>query len=654
MKLKTLFSIIILISCLNVNKNETNFNSVFSNLYSILDKEINNFNSLNELTGEYMKELQNQKNYIQFIESINDNYYYPFPNQKISLELKHISSSNLINNTNCLKNFLLISDIRSSILCLNDLYNKLSLYNILSEKEINNTLLFEIPLSIKLNYSNDIYVSFSAFDEEETKILIFNRQKIYSIHLKLNYSLDNLKISYINNFTISNYNNDKLLYISTTFYHGNRYILYGYENGKCQVYLLKDKYNDSFISPRTIFNLNQKIYKIYQIQGYLFIINENRKKIRILSLLGSNNILINCYSFNEIVDILFDYKNNLLYILDNKGTLIIKELSLSVSKAYTNTCNSIYTLQIPDYVIQNSNDSNATLKLIMAKNTNFIYILGKNYLGYINNKFELENYIIYNNNEEINNNNILFSKGNTNYLITKYQNEIMIYEIKQIKNEKIKIDKSNDEKEKTIYNIINDNSGIVECNGNVICKLLFNSFTNNKYTINTLYITCIIIIISTAYYFKKNSQKNKNYKSFKEDDLEKEEKGNKFSKMFEKMKNINNFEMFSDYKKRQRNNNINNNRQEEEYKDYYGDEDDNNNDNEKDNEENEDEFLSKAYHNYVNNMMKKKMAKDDNDNDNENEEIEDEYEEDDNYMENNDENNINQFEERKGLSSDDN
>ena len=400
--------------------------------------------------------------------------------------------------------------------------------------------------------------------------------------------------------------------------------------------------------------MNQKIYKIYQIQGYLFIINENRKKIRILSLLGSNNILINCYSFNEIVDILFDYKNNLLYVLDNKGTLIIKELSLSVSKAYTNTCNSIYTLQIPDYVIQNSNDSNATLKLIMAKNTNFIYILGKNYLGYINNKFELENYIIYNNNEEINNNNILFSKGNTNYLITKYQNEIMIYEIKQIKNEKIKIDKSNDEKEKTIYNIINDNSGIVECNGNLICKLLFNSFTNNKYTINTLYITCIIIIISTAYYFKKNSQKNKNYKSFKEDDLEKEEKGNKFSKMFEKMKNINNFEMFSDYKKRQRNNNINNNRQEEEYKDYYGDEDDNNNDNEKDNEENEDEFLSKAYHNYVNNMMKKKMAKDDNDNDNENEEIEDEYEEDDNYMENNDENNINQFEERKGLSSDDN
>ena len=650
MKFKTIFSLIILISCLNVNKNETNFDSIFSNLYSILDKEINNFISLDELTREYMTELQNQKNYIRFIQTINSNYYYPFPNQKISLNLKRKSSSNLINNTNCIYNFLLISDQRSSILCLNDLYNSLSLYNLTSEKELNSTLLFQIPLSINLNYSNDIYVSFSAFDEEETKIIIFNRENIFSIHLKLNYSLDNFKISYINNFTIANYSNDNLLYISTTLYHGNRYILYGYENGEFNVYLLKDKFNDSYISLRTMFNLNQRIYKIYQIQGYLFIIYENRKKIRILSLLGSNSILINCYSFNEIIDILFDYKNNLLYILDNKGTLIIKELSLSVSKAYTNTCNSIYTLQIPDYVIQNDNDSNGILKLIMAKNTNFIYILGKNYLGYINNKFELENYIIFNNNEHIYDNNVIFSKGNTNYLITKYQKEIIVYEINQIKNEKIKIDKTNYEKEKPIYNIIDDNSGIVECNGNMICKLLFNSFTNNKYTINTLYITCIVIIISTVYYFRKNSQKNKNYKSFKEDDLDKEEKGSKFSKMFEKMKNINNFEMFSDYKKRQRNNNINNNRQEEEYKDYYGDEDDNNN--EKENEENEDEFLSKAYHNYLNNMMKKKMEKDENDNDNE--EIEDEYEEEDNYIEKNEENNTHQYEERKGHSSDDN
>ena len=201
---------------------------------------------------------------------------------------------------------------------------------------------------------------------------MFNNEKIYSIHIKLNYTLDNFKILYINNFTISNSINDNLIYISTTLYHGNRYILYGYKNGECQVHLLRDKYNDSFITTRTKFHMKQVIYKIYQIQGYLFIINENRKKIRILSLLGSNSILVNCYSFNEIIDIVFDYKNNLLYILDSKGTLIIKELSLSVSKAYTSTCNSIYSLQIPDYIIQGYNNFNETLKLYMSKNTNLI------------------------------------------------------------------------------------------------------------------------------------------------------------------------------------------------------------------------------------------------------------------------------------------
>ena len=482
---------------------------------------------------------------------------------------------------------------------------------------------------------------------------MFNNEKIYSIHIKLNYTLDNFKILYINNFTISNSINDNLIYISTTLYHGNRYILYGYKNGECQVHLLRDKYNDSFITTRTKFHMKQVIYKIYQIQGYLFIINENRKKIRILSLLGSNSILVNCYSFNEIIDLVFDYKNNLLYILDSKGVLIIKELSLSVSKAYTNTCNSIYSLQIPDYIIQGYNNFNETLKLYMSKNTNLIYILGKNYLGFINDKFELENYIIYNrNNEHINDNNILFLKGNIQYLITTYQDEIMIYKIKQIKKENKLKEKHFENKEKELYNIIDDNSGIVECNGNIICKLLFNSFTNNKYVANTLYLTCLIIIISTVYYFKSNSSyKNTKFKSFKEDDLNNNEKEPKISNMFEKMKNLKNFEMFSEYKKRRRNNN--NNTQEEEYKDkdYYGDDDNDNDDlEEKEKDENDEEFLSKAYQNYVNNMIKKKIG------DDEEYEEEEEYEEDDNdnYLQNNERDNRNKFEERKGQSSDEN
>ena len=646
MKFKKIFSLIILISCLNVKNNEDNTEIMFESVYSHLEKEINNFGVLNKFTLQYMNELNNQNDYVKFIENMNKNYYYPLQKVKTSLNLEHISLFNLINNSNCISSYLLIGEQRISLLCINNLYNYLSLYNLSSKEGINETKIFQIPIELNLNYSGSIKISFSSFDEEETKILIFNNEKIYSIHIKLNYSLDSFKISYINNFTVANFSNNNLIYTSTALYHGNRYVLYGYKYGECKIFLLKENNNENYLSIRTIFNLNDNIYKIYQIQGYLFIIYENRKKIRILSLLGSNSILLNCYSFNEIIDIAFDYKNNFLYILDNKGTIIIKELSLSVSKAYTNTCNNIYSLQIPNYIVDSHKNSKEILKLIMTKNTNLIYILGYNYLGYINDKYELENYILYHQNKEhINdNNNIIFSKGNINYLITNYQDEAIIYKIKPIKKEKKSEDKKKDKKEKTIYKIISDNSRIVECNGNLICKLLFNSFTNNKYVVNTLYLTCLVIIISTVYYFKNNSFKNTKYKSFKEDDLDNKDKEPKFSKMFEKMKNIKNFEMFSDYKKRQRENN---NKKEEDYKDYYGDEDDNDI-NEEEKEENEEKFLEKAYRDYVNKMMKKKIG------DNEENEEEDDYEDDeieDNFNDN--ENDRNQFEERKGHSDND-
>ena len=647
MKFKKIFSLIILISCLNVINTKTNFDNTIEPLNKHFEKEINNIDTLNLSIEQYIKELINQKEYINFVRNINNNYYYSIQDTKSSLDFETAPLNDSINTKNCIHKYLLIGEKQISLLCINYLYNSLSLYDLSSKDEINNATIFQVPLSLNLNYSNSVKVSFSAFDEEETKIFIFNDDKIYSIHLRLNYSLDSLKLSYINNFTIVNYTNDNknLIHVSTTLYHGNRYMIYGYKNGECKIYFLRDKFNDSFISPRTLFKMKHEIYKIYQIQGYLFIIDKNRKKIRILSLLGSNSILVNCYSFNDIIDIAFDYKNNLLYILDNKGNIIIKELALSVSKAYTNTCNSIYSLQIPNYIIQNNNYSKETLKLVMSKNTNIIYIIGKNYLGYINDKFELENYIIYNQNNELAND-IIFSKGNINYLITNYEKEIIVYKIEQIKKEQKTTEKSNYKKEKTLYNIIDDNSGVVDCNGNLICKLLFNSFTNNKYVINTLYLTCLIITISTVYYFKQNPSGKKNYKTFKEDDLDNNEKGNKFSKMFEKMKNIKNFEMFSEYKKRQRNNNINNAQEEYKDKDYYGDEDDNdvNDGNEKEEDE---EFLEKAYRNYVKGMMKKKMGED--------EEMEEEYEEEeemDNYMENNQGNNGNKFEERKGHSSD--
>ena len=326
--------LIILILYLNINNSETDINNIIEYLHQNLKDEINNFNILNKTTELYMNELKAQNHYIKFIQNLNENNYYSLQkDNKDSINLESIIFSKSIHKSNCVASYLLIGEKQQLFfLCINELYNLIALYNLSSINEDN---AFKIPLNLNLNFSNYIKVSFSPFDEGESKFYIFNGNSIYSIHIKLNYTLDSFKIAYINNFTIHNNATEisesekinNLIYLSTTLYHGNRYIIYGYQSGEIKVYLLLDRNKNYYISTRTIFNMN-KIHKIYHIQGFLFIITDNRKKIKILSLLGSNSILINCYNFNDIVDLVYDYKNNLLYVLDIKGNIFIKELSL--------------------------------------------------------------------------------------------------------------------------------------------------------------------------------------------------------------------------------------------------------------------------------------------------------------------------------------
>ena len=698
MLISIFFGLFIFISCLDLNKYDDFFNMVMKYLHINLDNEKDNFNQLHKSSEDYLQKIKNQENYLQFIKDINNNFYYPLNKKKTSLLLNLMFIPNLINSENCHSYHLVIGNNKNKyLLCINSLYNMLSLHNLTSEEEYYKNIT-RIPLSLNLNYSYPIHVSFSAFDEEQTKIYFFNNKNVFSVLLKFNFFLDNITISNTKNFTIPKSKiitdlelnqttdsdiddmdmddddlDDDLIYLSTTLYHGNRYIIYGYSTGEIKIYLIKDKTKDSFISVRTTFNLHKTINKIYQIQGYLFVVTDNKKKINVLSLLGSNSILVNCYNFNEIIDLVFEYKKNLLYILDSKGNIIIKELVLSVSKAYSNTCNNIYYLQIPKFIAQRHNKLNKKLSLIMTKDLNTIYIMGSNYLGYINTKFNLENYLIYNqynNNNYLEDNDSIFIKGSLTFLLANYNKKLLIYEIKYITNDDAKKDnkeKSNkiNSKDTPLYNTIDDNSGIVECNGNVICKLLFNSITNNKYTINTLYITCIIIIFTTVYHFNKNkNDKSRKFKTFKEDNYNSKENNDKLAEMLKQIKNMDKLENFSDYKKRQRENenksNIRTNKFFEDegddaYKDYYGDDDENENDNDlndNDKEQNSEEFLEKAYHNYVSDMMKKEKRKNMNDYEM-SEDEENEYENDENNINNIDNNNrnINRFEERKDQSS---
>ena len=625
--------LIILISCKVINNNDDYFNFILKYLNRNLKNDNYNLKKIYTSTEKYLQKQKIQEDYLKFINDINSNYYYSLNKKKNSLVLNLLSSNTVINNNNCYSYHLFIgNDDNIYLLCINNKYSLLSLYNLTINEKMSKSII-NIPVSLSLDYSLPIYLSFSSFDEEQAKIFIFNNQIVYTLYLKINYFIDSFTISNIKkliipisdistNLRINTNIDNNLIYLSTTLYHGNTYIIYGYSTGVIKVYLMNDKSKDDNISIRTVFNLHKNINKIYQIQGYLFIVTDNRRKINVLSLLGNNNILVNCYNYNDIIDLVFEYKKNLLYILDNNGNIMIKELVLSNSKQYTNICNNIYYLQIPKYIVEKHKKLNKKMKLIMTKDLNTIYVIGFNYLGFINNKFFLENYILYNQNNKINilqDNENFFIKGDMTFLLTNYNKKILIYKIKNINNENIK-DNRTFYKESSLYNSIGDSLKDVECNGNIICELLFRSIIKNKYVINTLYILCIIIIFSIIYHYNRNKIDKRKIKTFKEDNYDKKEKNNKLYEMIYNLRKIQNY---SYHKKTNKENGyINNSKKnkyledyDEEYKEYYGDDDEDYNDNElneNDKEQKSQEFFEKPYHKYdkdIKNIKKKEIIK---------------------------------------------
>ena len=284
----------IFISCFDININDKTFNNLLNSLNDYLQTENDNYNKIYSSAEKYLKKIRNQEEYLKFMKDINNNYYYPLNSKKSSLFFNLLPSHNLINNENCYSYHLIIGNNKNIyLLCINNIYNLLSLYNLTTDEKYAIKIIKK-PLSLKLDFSFSVHISFSAFDEEQTRIYIFNNQLVYSILLRLNIYLNNITILNIKNFTLpksdknspdileSNkdiYNiNDNLIYLSTTLYHANRYVIYGYSTGEINIYLIKDKFKDNYLSVRTTFNLYKIINKIYQIQGYLFFVTDIRKK----------------------------------------------------------------------------------------------------------------------------------------------------------------------------------------------------------------------------------------------------------------------------------------------------------------------------------------------------------------------------------------
>jgi hypothetical protein len=551
--------------------------------------ENNNFKKLFSSTNNYLQKRKIQEDYLKIINNIKNNYYYPL-NQKNSIILDLLSTFDLISNDNCYSYHIIIGNKNNLyLLCINYRYNLLSLYNltIINKK---GKKIITIPLFLNLDYTFPIHLSFSSLNEEQATIYIFNKNMIYSVSLVINNCMENFSVSSIKNYVIpaskisSNLRiNNNLIYLSTFFYHGNRYIIYGYSTGEIKIFIINEKSNDHYLSIKTTFNLHKKINKIYQMQDYLFIVTNNKRNINVISLLESNNILINCYNYNEIIDLVFDDKEKLLYILDKKGNIMIKELAF-ISKVYQNGCKHLYKLQIPNYIVQKHNGLNKKINLIIAHNMNIVYIVGYNYFGFINNNFILENYIIYNQNNKINNlekyNNI-FVEGSMTFLLANYNKKLLIYEIKNIKDENNKKEnkgqkKYYNNKKMALFNAINLNSRTIQCEGNVICKLLL---TNYKNIINTLYIIFIIIILfSKVYHYNKNKNGKRKIKTFQEDNYNNKEINGKLSEILKSKGNYSIYKTIMRKKsKNLKENNYFKDDNEEEYKEYYGDVDDDNN-----------------------------------------------------------------------------
>ena len=615
-----LFLLIILISCKVINNNDDYYNFIFKYLNRNLKNENNNFKKIFSSTRNYLQKRKIQEDYLKIINDIKNNYYYPL-NQKNSIFLGLLSSFDLIGNDNCFSYHLIIGNNKNIyLLCINYRYNLLSLYN-LNINCKNSKKITTIPLFLNLDYTFPIHLSFSNLNEELPTIFIFNNKMIYSILFDLSISMENFSISNIkkyiipasnissnlrinNNISLNNY----LIYLSTSLFHGNRYIIYGYSSGEIKIYIINDNAKDDYLSLKTTFHLHEKINKIYQIQDFLFIVTNNKKKINILSLLESKKFLINCYNYNDIIDLVYDDKNNLLYILDKKGNIIIKELILSRNKVFTNRCMNLYNLQIPNYIVQKHNNINRKMNLIITKNKKEIYITGYNYFGFINNKFILENYILYNQNNKLNyleNNDNVFVEGSMTFLLANYNKKILIYEIKNIEDENNKNEnkvqkKYYNNKKIALFNAINTNSRTIECEGNVICKLLL---TNYKNIINTLYIIFIIIILfSKVYHYNKNKKSKRKMKTFQEDNYNSKEPNGKLSEIL-KTKNIR--------RKNPKNIKLNNyfkDDNDEDYKEYYGDVDDDNN--EDDTIQNNIKNSEKEYFGFMNNSKKNNIVND--------------------------------------------
>ena len=302
-----------------------------------------------------------------------------------------------------------------------------------------------------------------------------------------------------------------IIHFNKNRFRGGKYISVAYSSGEIFVY-------SSTLSLITAIHLHKTITHVKVIQGILFVCEGN--KIYTFNSLGGNSILVQCDTFYNIVDITYDFINGLVFIIDSHKHLVILSTKLTITKPQDNECRVIYRFTLPDFIEVNSRTS-----LYLQRGT--LFILTSNYIGVINidqakeskRKLSIEHYYLVERSSTMNA--MLYGyrmEGNDNVLIVSGGMEVFRYE-KEEKRRRA----SDDEVEEQRVKERKIKRG-VECNGNKICMVLFNTSSKNNKVNFSLFGGGIGGLFLMSYFFYKKQKEKKGSGSSKEDDKMKEEK----------------------------------------------------------------------------------------------------------------------------------
>ena len=289
---------------------------------NIYENELELFNQIEESSQKHIEKLSRYMNYYDFIKGLS----YSFPLLKEpSKNISYLNPKKSIYLNEC-KFFhsVQIKHLKEKqhlLICINQNISSISIYNVTSLK-IN--YLSSIKLSLEIDI-NDTKVSFSVFEEDNSVIFLSNNQ-VYIIFLQINFAEGIIYIPTTQKFFIDLLGQTKnnMIFYDAINYHLNRYLVIAYDNGEILVYLCKT----NSILLKTHITFPSKIDKLFLKEGLLFIVND-LNKITVLTLLGGNSILIVCNNYYPILDIIYDHINSLMYILDLKGRVIIKNLKVN-------------------------------------------------------------------------------------------------------------------------------------------------------------------------------------------------------------------------------------------------------------------------------------------------------------------------------------